>query len=92
MQPHVSISAFAAVQPDGGRADGFRPAPSGGNARSGALLLVEAYAAIWLIVFAMVIWSLRRQGRMNRRIERLERQLAQAQAAADDRSDAAGDK
>lgn len=44
----------------------------------GMVVLVEVYAAIWLLVFAFILWTLQRQRRMNARIDELERQLERA--------------
>ena len=75
MSTHLVSSVAASEPPESAGAPGFRAAGGGGNTRSGTLLLVEAYAAIWLLVFALILWTLRRQRRMNARIARLEQQL-----------------
>lgn len=67
--------------------DGFRPAPGGGDTRSGTVLLVEAYAAFWLVLFGLIVWTLRRQSRMNAQLRRLERQLSREQPSGDSPSD-----
>lgn len=48
--------------------------------QSGERLLVEAYAAIWIVLFAMVILSWRRQQRIEGRIAGLEAAIAKARA------------
>jgi hypothetical protein len=48
--------------------------------QSGEKLLVEAYAAIWVILFALLLLSWRRQLRINERIAGLERALASARS------------
>ena len=47
---------------------------------SGGTLLVEAYAALWLILLAFLFVSWRRQGRIDARVEELERALARTGA------------
>ncbi len=58
---------------------------------SGAWLLVEAYALVWLLVFAFVWLSARRLGRLEARICELEQQLERAGEAERHREDAARD-
>jgi len=61
----------------------YRGVPGGAGDQSGTLLLVEAYAAIWLLVFALILWTLRRQRQMNVRIAALETELQRARDGAD---------
>ena len=68
------------------RSTAFRSVQGGNVLQSGERLLVEAYAAIWLLLFAMLFLSWRRQKRMDRRIDSLEQAVARvrdAEAAAD---------
>ncbi|MCC6556816.1 MAG: CcmD family protein [Polyangiaceae bacterium] len=60
------------------RSQTFRPVQGGGEMQSGERLLVEAYAAIWLIVFALVLLSWRRQRRIDARIDALDASLQRA--------------
>ena len=46
----------------------FRPVQGGTELQSGEKLLVEAYAAIWLILFALVLFSWRRQRGLDERM------------------------
>ena len=46
--------------------------------QSGEKLLVEAYAAIWLILFALVLLSWRRQRRLDERMAGLEGAIEKA--------------
>jgi CcmD family protein len=46
--------------------------------QSGEKLLVEAYAAIWLILFAMILLSWRRQRQIDRRVDALAASVARA--------------
>jgi hypothetical protein len=58
-------TAAPTAAPQGPGADerntSFRPVEGGNEIQSGEKLLVEAYAAIWLILFALVLFSWRRQ-------------------------------
>jgi hypothetical protein len=46
----------------------FRPVQGGSELQSGERLLVEAYAAIWVILFAMILLSWRRQRGIDERM------------------------
>ena len=63
------------------RATEFRPAPTT-EMQSGEKLLVEAYAAVWLIVFVLVLMSWRRLRGIDERITSLEAAVANARADA----------
>ena len=65
------------------RSQAFRPVQGGSELQSGEKLLVEAYAAIWLILFATIFLSWRRQKQIDQRIDVLEGALEKARAAAD---------
>lgn len=65
--------------------DAFRAVDGARAAHSGELLLVEAYAAIWLVAFVLLLLSLRRQRRMEARIARLEADLARARGESEER-------
>jgi CcmD family protein len=54
------------------RSTAFRPVEGGTEMQSGEKLLVEAYAAIWIILFAFVLISWRRQRRIDERVASLE--------------------
>ena len=56
------------------------PCEGGTEMQSGEKLLVEAYAAIWVILFAMVLLSWRRQRRLDERIASLEAAIEQGAA------------
>lgn len=47
-------------------------AVEGGEQHSGAVLLVEAYAAIWLFLLAFVLVQWRRQATLHARLDELE--------------------
>ena len=62
----------------GDRSTSFRPVEGGGEMQSGEKLLVEAYAAFWLIAFLFILGSWRRQRALDRRIADLESAVARA--------------
>ena len=64
------------------RSESFRSVQGGSELQSGERLLVEAYAAIWLILLGLLLLSWRRQTRLDQRIATLERALAKAQESA----------
>jgi hypothetical protein len=43
---------------------------------NGTTLMVEAYAFLWVVLFAFIWWSWRVQGRIDARVAELERSLA----------------
>ncbi len=57
------------------RAAEFRAVQGGSETRSGTVLLVEAYAAVWIILFAFVWQSFRKQRRLETRLSDLEAEL-----------------
>lgn len=84
--PTASPSAApAASAPPATAADArkseFRPVTGGEELQSGEKLLVEAYAAVWAIVFALVFVWIRRHRALSERVERLERALEAAERA-----------
>ena len=58
------------------RSTTFRPVEGGNQMQSGERLLVEAYAAIWIILFVFLILSWRRQKKLDARVAALEGALA----------------
>jgi hypothetical protein len=54
----------------------FRRVEGGGETTSGSVLLIEAYAALWLILLAFLFVSWRRQSRIDERVADLERSFA----------------
>ncbi len=64
------------------RSTEFRAVEGGQEARSGTVLLVEAYAAIWLILFAMLLFGHLKQRRLDSRIDDLEKALDRARGAS----------
>lgn len=64
------------------RSEAFRPVTGGAEMQSGEMLLVEAYAAFWLLAIAMIVMSMRRQKQLEARIERLGADVARAREQA----------
>jgi CcmD family protein len=65
-----------------GRSTAFRPVENQKPLQSGEKLLVEAYAAIWLILLFFVLMSWRRQRTLDRRIADLEAAVGAQRAGA----------
>jgi len=63
------------------RSTTFRPVEGGTEMQSGEKLLVEAYAAIWVILFALILLSWRRQRRIDARMVALEGAIDKAREA-----------
>jgi hypothetical protein len=84
--PPPSTSAAPATPDD--RSTSFTAVE--GNAKeqySGGALLVTAYAALWVVLFAWVAIVWRKQGAVNARLADLERVLDQASAKADEKNE-----
>jgi hypothetical protein len=64
----------------GQRATEFRAVEGGAETMSGGTLLVEAYAALWIILFGFLLVSWRRQGRIDARVAELERAVSRGSA------------
>jgi hypothetical protein len=82
--PSAAPSATAPSSPDD-RSTSFQAVQ--GNAKeqySGGALLVTAYAALWLVLFAWIAIVWRKQGALNARLGDLERVLDEAAAKADE--------
>jgi hypothetical protein len=82
----VAIASRAAeAQPassaePGQRSTEFRAVEGGTEMVSGGTLLVEAYAALWLILLGFLLVSWRRQARIDARVDELEKALARGGA------------
>jgi len=64
------------------RSTTFRPVEGGNQMQSGERLLVEAYAAIWLILFGLIlIWWIR-QRQLDERVTMLSGMVARAREEA----------
>jgi CcmD family protein len=76
---HRSLEALGLQQgapSDSGRNSEFRAVEGGSETMSGETLLVEAYAALWIILFGFVFLSWRKQARIDARVAELERAVA----------------
>lgn len=80
MNTHL-FAAQATTQNADDRATAFRSVQGGNQMQSGEMLLVEAYAAIWILLFLMLFLFWRRQAGMNQRIDSLEQAIAEARKA-----------
>ena len=54
----------------------FQPVQGGADTTSGSTLLVEAYAAIWIILLGFLLLGWRRQSRLEAKVKELERAVA----------------
>jgi hypothetical protein len=62
------------------RSTEFRAVEGGTEMVSGGTLLVEAYAALWLILLGFLLISWRRQARIDARVDELEKAVARSGA------------
>lgn len=74
---NLSQETAPADDPDA-RAETFQPHEGGSDVAPGEVLLVEAYAIMWLLAFALIFMSLRRQKKLDERIDRMAEDLARA--------------
>lgn len=65
-------------EPVGEREQGFKPHPGGADLQSGELLLIEAYAAIWLMAFLLILHTWRKQRQLASRLDQLEQDIEEA--------------
>lgn len=65
------------------RGTAFKPVEGASEMQSGEKLLVEAYAAIWIILFVMVLLSWRRQRQLEARVDGLEHAIEKARRAGE---------
>jgi hypothetical protein len=67
---------------DAGTADDrsttFQPVEGGTEQHSGATLLIEAYAVLWLILMTWLVFQWRRQAQIGVRLDGLERAIDRA--------------
>lgn len=61
------------------RSSAFQAVEGGPEMTSGETLLVQAYGIVWLVVFAFLWVSWRRQARIDTRVGELEKRLAEHQ-------------
>ena len=62
----------------GERDQGFKPHPGGADLQSGELLLIEAYAAIWLVAFVLILHTWRKQRQLSARLDQLQQDIERA--------------
>jgi hypothetical protein len=79
--PAPSTSAAAPIYD---RSTEFK-AVDGGQTRDGGMLMVEAYAVLWIILMAWIFFLWRKQGTLNSRLDDLERAIDKAAAAAEEK-------
>lgn len=77
MQPAANPATTVTTAPSD-RSSEFRAVEGGGEVRSGTVLLVEAYAAMWLIIFAFIFITFRKQQKLDSRIVELETAIQKA--------------
>ena len=65
-----------------GRDAGFRAVSGGPEVANGTVLLVEAYAAIWVLLVAFILVTWRRMARLENKLCELDRGLASRGHAA----------
>jgi hypothetical protein len=65
------------------RTETFKPVEGGGQMQSGEALLVEAYAAFWVVLFALIALGWRRQRQLDQRVADLEGAIERARAQAE---------
>ena len=75
---NTSAPATTTGQSADDRNTAFRPVEGGNELQSGEKLLVEAYAAIWIILFVMVLLSWRRQKGLDDRMGTLSAAIDKA--------------
>jgi len=74
---HGSLETLTvATQTADPRSTEFRAVEGGAETMSGEALLVWAYALVWIILFAFVLVSWRRQARIDARVAELERAVS----------------
>ena len=78
MTMHQTPAPAQAPTTPEGRATEFRAVEGGGEVHSGTVLLVEAYVALWLILFGFIWITFRKQRRLDARIVELENALDRA--------------
>lgn len=82
----TAAAAPAATLPVGtdaaDRSTGFEATTGGPEMKSGEVLLVQAYVAIWLLLFGYLALLWRRQRSLHLRLDAMDRVLDRATAAA----------
>jgi len=78
----VAPAASGGATPDD-RSTTFQPVEGGTEQHNGATLLIEAYAILWVILMAWLLFQWRRQASLGARLDDLERAIDRAAANAD---------
>jgi hypothetical protein len=79
-QPQGGSPPPASSSSPDGRSTEFRPVDGSTQLQSGEKLLVQGYAAIWLIAFALVLFSWSRVRKIDDRLAALEGAVGKARA------------
>jgi len=79
LEPAAPPSASAEPTADARSAE-FRAVEGGAEMQSGTALLTEAYAAIWLLAFGLVLLGMRKLRRLEQRLDTLSDEIARARA------------
>lgn len=79
--PATSGSAAPAASQSGDRATAFQSVEGGNEQRSGAVLMVEAYALVWLFILGWVAMLWMRQRKLDARLDGLEAAIDRAERA-----------
>jgi len=77
--PGASADSTGESTPEDRSAE-FRAVEGGGDGMSGMTLMVEAYAVFWLLAFALIYVSMRKQTKLDARIVQLQADLSKARA------------
>jgi CcmD family protein len=62
------------------RSTTFQPVEGGNEVHSGTTLMVEAYAAIWMIIMLWLVFVWRKQAALHQRVDELEHAIDRAAA------------
>ncbi len=74
----ASPAAASSGSSSADRSTTFQPVEEGPEQHSGATLLIEAYAVLWVILMAWLLFQWRRQASLGTRIDDLERAIDRA--------------
>jgi CcmD family protein len=72
LQPARAVGSELSTASPEGRDTGFRAVSGGPELASGPTLLVEAYAAIWILLLGFVVLTWRRMSRLESKLVELE--------------------
>jgi CcmD family protein len=75
----MDLHAFTLQPTPDDRSTEFKPLADTGESFNGYTLMVEAYAAIWVILFAWIFFLWRKQATLNARVQGLEEALDRAE-------------